>query len=542
MGSLYLNRLSGDQRLELVEKLHSQQKGKCFICDDIIDLTLHKNAIDIDHVIPIKLNGPDNPSNFALTHSSCNRSKQDSDLRVARVLATFDRIHKGVQEQSRAANLGDVLLHFGGAKHSFTFNLENGTVQYSLPETGNNQVVQTPLFKDELSGFDYFFVKLPIEYLHHDSKMNPRAIGSNLKKLVKEFHLKRPQLHVALGWILSQDNEASKIHVFDGQHKAAAQVLLGIKELPVRVFLDPDLDVLLTANTNAGTKLRQVAFDKSVQRNLGSVLLADRMDRYRKDLGLPEDYEAFSEKDLVNHFKGESREMKKYVLDWVRSSITHHNENKLRDYIEYGGRSTEMPFSYSTIEKTFYSFFIGSDLLTTPFSYRVEEGENPRLLEVDQIVRLMNIIANEIYIGQFEHKLGVRRIENRIQQGKNIAEPHLRAYRMAKEEIIYNWLRYIKQIIQNFFITTGTPVDEKRLFQRTIPELAWNNVQNFVRNLKELAIWVNRELSGSVFGGKRNNDFWQAIFETGISPDGQQVMPAGLNLMEMIKVKNEDHV
>ena len=127
------------------------------------------------------------------------------------------------------------------------------------------------------------------------------------------------------------------------------------------MFIDPDTDKLLTANTHAGTTLRQVAFDKSVQRSLGSSLLADRMHRYRSERGLDEGDENFSERDLVNHFKGESLEMKRYVIDWVRNSITTHTDNKLRDYIDYGGRGTEMPLSYSTVEKTFYSFFVYRD-------------------------------------------------------------------------------------------------------------------------------------------------------------------------------------
>ena len=116
---------------------------------------------------------------------------------------------------------------------------------------------------------------------HH---INPRAIGTNLKKLVEEFHKKLPQLHITLGWIdTTTDNNATKVQVFDGQHKAAAQILLGARRLAVRVFIDPNTDTLLTANAHAGTTLRQVAFDKSVQRNLGSSLLADRMQRYRRE-------------------------------------------------------------------------------------------------------------------------------------------------------------------------------------------------------------------------------------------------------------------
>jgi hypothetical protein len=122
--------------------------------------------------------------------------------------------------------------------------------------------------------------------------------------LVEEFHKGRPQLQVGLGWISSETPLSSKVHVFDGQHKAAAQILLGVHSLPVRVFVDPDFDLLLTANTNAGTTLRQVAFDKSVQRRLGSSILLDRIKRFKSEKGLADDYEAFSEQTLVEHFNG----------------------------------------------------------------------------------------------------------------------------------------------------------------------------------------------------------------------------------------------
>ena len=459
MSSLYLNRLTAEDRSSLLQELHTRQSGNCFICGKTIDLQLHKNSIDIDHVIPTSLNGPDNPGNFAVTHDSCNRGKQDSDLRVARIIARFDEINEGVATESRAANLGDILKAYANGSYDFAIKATDKTVSFSLPEIGRNEIVTLPLYEDALSGFHFFFAQLPIQYIHHDGKMNPRAIGPNIKKLIKEFHIKRPQLHVALGWITLKNGESPKVRIFDGQHKAAAQILLGTKELPVRIFVNPDLDTLLTANTVAGTTLRQVAFDKSVQRNLGSALLEDRMQRYRVDCSLPEDAEAFSEQDLQKHFKGESREMKKYILDWIRSSITHHKDNKLRDFIEYGGRGSDFPLSYSTIEKTFYSFLIGSDLLSTKFNHRAEEGLNPRQLEIDQIVSLMNIIAEEIFVGKFDPAIGTSRIENKVSKGEDVPEPHLAAYRMAKEEIIYNWLRYVKQVIQMAFVNAGIPFD-----------------------------------------------------------------------------------
>lgn len=534
MASLFLNGLSAEERMRLKQTLHATQHGVCFICDLPIDLHIHANAVDIDHVEPLKGGGKDDPSNFALTHSSCNRSKQASDLRVARVLARFDRIRQAAHDEGRTPNLSDVLAAYGGAKHKLSFHVSDDTVKFSLAETGGVEVTTLPLYEDKLSGVKSFFVQVPIEYLHHDDRINPRGIGGSLARLVEEFHRKRPQLHVALAWV-STDNGSSQLKVFDGQHKATAQVLLGARSLPVRVFVDPDPDTLLTANTNAGTTLRQVAFDKSVQRRLGSALFQDRLARYRKERSLPDDALSFSERDLVQYFKGESHEMKRYVLDSVRDGITTSADNKLRDFIEFGGKAQDKPFSYATVEKTFYSFLIYPDVLDTPLDWRAEEEENPRELEILQIVRLMNIVAEEIYLDQFDFTVGTGRLENRVSKGEEIDGAHLRAFRMAKEEIVYAWLRYVRQIVQGYFNMLGTPIDEKKLFQYVFPEPLWDRIRAYVANLAKLPVWVNRELAATAFGGKQTYAFWQTVFETGRTPQGQQVLAAPLNWMELIK-------
>ena len=535
--SKYLASLTEVARQELEKKLSESQMAKCYICQKPIDFALHKDNLEIDHIEPLSLGGKDDPCNFALVHMTCNRSKLASDLRVARVLALFDDIkEKCYNTEANHPNLSDILAVYGGSKYDLPMKVDGGTVSYSLPEIGDNRITSIPLFTDDLSKMKYFFVNLPISYIFHDDRINPRAIGSNLHKLVEEFFKKRPQLHISLAWVKTEQNGGKvKVKVFDGQHKAAAQVLLGVRHLPVRIFLNPDLDMLLTTNTNAGTTLRQVAFDKSVQRHLGSALYWERIRRYQTALGKEEDELGFSENELATFFKGEQREIRKYVIDDVRDSITHHQENHLKDFIDFGGRGKEKPLSYSSIEKTFYSFFIYQDMLDTPLSYKFDIGENPRQLEKDQIVRLMNVIAEEIYIGKFDTDMGTYQIEKRLQKGEDIPEDHLRAFRMSKEEILYNWLDNVKKIIYRFFLMQGKPIDENRLFQYKFPEALWESIRKVVHNLARLSIWKNKELSATAFGGKQNYDYWQIIFETGKSPQGLQVMPQGLNLDELLK-------
>ena len=513
----------------LARNLHETQRGMCFICGDPVDMGMQD--YDIDHIEPLATGGRDDPQNKALTHAPCNKSKQASHLGVARALAAFDKIAAGISDD-RAPNLGDVLLHYGGAQHDLRASANDDVLRVSLPD--RTAMMTVPILTDALCGFRSAFVELPIQYLHHDDAINPRALN-NLRGLVEEFHRKIPQLHVALGWI-DTSSDGTHVKVFDGQHKAAAQVLLGARSLPVRVFIDPDTRVLLTANTNAGTKLKQVAFPLSVQRRLGSSILRRRIDQFCDDKALDPDGLDWSEQDLVKHFAGDSRAMRRYVVDSVRHQITDHPDNKLRHYIEHaGGKSANSPWSYTTVERTFYSLFVSTDILATPYNHTGDDGSNPRLLEVEQTVRLMNIVAEAVFVGHFDVDHGVWRIERRVLNGEPIPDGHLRAWRMSRPEVAYNWLSYVWRVVFQHFVVAGGKANRGALFQRAVPELCWRQVERFIHALAGMPLWVNRELSATAFGAKRNYAYWEAVFDTGIATDATRIMSDGLDLTTMIQ-------
>lgn len=527
-----------DERADLPGRLLSIQGGRCFICEEPIDLVLHDGKLDIDHVQPRSgAQGHDDPINYALTHAHCNRSKQASDLHVARVLARFDRI--GVEAQGRdAPNLGDVLAaHRGGRFDLSLARLSNGNVRFALKELPGEEgtrLREAEVFTDHLANMSYFFARLPIDYLHHDSKINPRGIGKSLRGLIEEFFKGNPQLHVALGWVPKEGHGADRVMLFDGQHKAAAQILLGQRWLPVRVFLNPDPDRLIETNTNAGSVLRQVAFDKSILRHLGSELYADRVRRYQSGHGMSVDDKSFSESDLVRHFAGEARAVRRYVVDAVRDKIMQHPNNRLRPYVEFAGKGTDKPISYSTIDKTFFSQFLGQEMLTTPIGQGTETGDNARLLEVEQLVRLLSIVAQEIYEGRYDFERGTYQLEAKLQHGEDIPDSHLRAFRMGKEEVLTAWLRYVEAVIEQYYLTNGLKLPKNGTLQIRHPEQLWERLRVFVRNLAGLPLWTNRELSELAFGGKQSASFWDQVFTKGQTPQGAQVLPEPLNINTLL--------
>ena len=439
--SKYLASLTDEQRQLLEQRLHVRQTKLCFICDEAIDLVLHKGRLEIDHVDPLAKDGLDAENNFALTHSSCNRSKGASNLEVARRLAEFERLQEQARQAGkRGANLGDVLERHGGAKARLRIRCQNGNVEYSLSDVDRNEICRVPVLHDKLSGMQSFFTSLPLEYLHHDDRINPRSIGSNIRGLIEEFKGSRPQLHVALAWWEASEDGAGEINVFDGQHKAAAQILLGVRDLPVRIFVEPDTNVLLQANTNAGGKLRQVAFDTAVMRHLGSTLYAERVNQYRDLRGLSNDDYSFSEQDLVRFFRGERREMERYIVDaqavvFQRDAVMHASANKLLEFVEWAGKQADRPLSYNAIERSFFKEFLDKQALDSSIDQEFEQGTNPRQLEREQLVRIMSLFAEVFFIGKCDPEAGGRRLGNRVQGGDAIQEGHLRAWRLAREEV-----------------------------------------------------------------------------------------------------------
>lgn len=529
-----LNDYDKESRAALERKLLERQTGKCFICDDTIDLVIHKGQLEVDHIVPRSENGPDEENNFALVHLACNRQKSAADLRVARRMSQFERLQSdAVKRGERGANLGHILQKYGGASKKLVLRIGSDTVQYALAD--RPEVRSAPLYNDSLSGMDYFFALLPIEYLHHDDRINPRSIGSSVRDLIAEFLKKRPQLHIALGWWSADAEATGSVKVFDGQHKAAAQILLGVRQLPVRVFVNPDTNVLLAANTNAGSKLRQVAFDAAVLRHLGSTLYAERVQQYQDLKGLGRGAYGFSERDLANFFRGERREVLRYVIDAQRDSVTHNTENRLMEFVEWSGKGSDRPMSYATIDGTFFKEFVYKQVLETPIGEGIDRGDNPRQQEREQLIKLMNLFAEIFFVGQWNPDVGGNKLENRLQKGDNIAEAHLRAWRIAREEILANVLAWVRLVIENYFAWTGQQVQKDRLLHRALPEPLWVRIEFFLRRMRDLPCWVDKNLSNTVFGGKQNLDYWRLIFETGVAPSGVRVLAKPLVLTDMIQ-------
>ena len=160
--SIFLGRLNPEQRKALIERLWQAQGGKCFITGKDIDLSLHEGELDIDHVIPLTNGGKDDESNFALTFSSANRSKQGADLNLARINWQFKEMSEKLQhEENRNPNLTDILAKYAKGSYEMTFKIDGDKISFGnyVYVLDSDSKVETPslTFDDP-----YLVIKIPI--------------------------------------------------------------------------------------------------------------------------------------------------------------------------------------------------------------------------------------------------------------------------------------------------------------------------------------------------------------------------------------------
>ncbi len=175
--------------------------------------------------------------------------------------------------------------------------------------------------------------------------------------------------------------------------------------------------------------------------------------------------------------------------------------------------------------------------IDTPLSAGLETGTNPRQIEREQMSRLMTLFAEVFFVAQWNPEVTGNKLEDRVLKGDQISPVHLRAWRIAREEVLANVLKWIRLTIEHYYAFNQEMINKERLMQKRFPDVVWASVETVLKNMGDLPCWVDTKLAQTIFGGKPNRDFWRKIFEEGISPTGIRVLAHGLDLKSLITPK-----
>jgi len=528
--------LTKQEKTELIQRLHTAQNGLCYVCGSVMDLSVHQ--VDVDHIQALSRGGIDDEQNWALTHASCNHSKGTRDLELQRILHRF---------KSHVESYGNPTIE--GAMRNFTVNealnelhpdrqevgavIKNGSIQISFNLEGRPHTDEFPLIEDPgVPGVRSFVGMVPCECLHHDPTINPRSIV-DLEPMIEEFYNRNPQLQPSLASLnIEGVSSRGKILLFDGQHKAAAQMYVGRPRLFVRVFLNPDKSQLKETNFRAHTRLAQIHFPQLVEDRVGDDLFLEEFNRFLANADLARKSEhSFFREYLPHSLRGEYRE---YFVSHLRYEVltgkAGTRPNEILNYVEtITARSKRYPLSYDAVQKTFLNHF----LWLKPSRESLELTQNMRTVERENLIRLMNIFVEEILAnGRFDLGKGIYRIEERVAEApETIPDSHLRAYRVCRAPAMIIWTEEVARAVALLLNTLSkyraSEWPKDRPLWAEVEPAVWERIRKMIRVVRDHKVWGERtspEILGAISSTRQRD--WKEILLQGRLPSRQdQLLP-----------------
>jgi hypothetical protein len=347
------------------EKAELLEKHKvCYICLEPLE-NYGTDEIQFDHIYNYADGYPQELFNFAPVHASGDSRKQNCHAAKGRKSPYEYREELRVRKElSKVSGLKDLcpkavssVYSVSADKQSITFN-----------------GMALPLYNQRINGKDnfYFFHEVETKYIENDEQIQLRPLEPKILPLV--FNLKEAvQLLPSLGRL---DAATSTIKIFDGQHKAVAQIIGNNRQrIPCIVFVHPDVDELRVVIYQAHTDFVQQRYKKSHIDAKLSDIYRQKIEAYRKQVGDPN--ARYSEANIL---RGESKAV---VRGFLLSSII--NEVALeRDFIrkyaaEDRAAQKQRPLLWQSLErlvKLFCRLEPVEKFSDDTMNYRSDEIEN----------------------------------------------------------------------------------------------------------------------------------------------------------------------
>jgi len=326
---------------------------------------------------------------------------------------------------------------------------------------------ELPLYKDPATGWEFFHSFIPTHSLANDDELQPRPIEVSRLWLLYNHLRSNAQLAASVARL----DEDSRIFLFDGQHKAAAQIWLGRPSVECKVYLNPDVRELKETNLTAHEKLRQMPF-------YTSTLIRKYADIFGQDW---EGYVATpgrkSESDFVEYLfsKGKKRaEATKELRNALYRDVLECEEpkSKLREYIAEENRARENPLSINLVQRTFFHEFIA----TPPLDVEFEGSGDFRSYERRNLVGILNMIVDESLKGKWNPEL-------------NDAN-HKKANRIYLSGAVRAWVPMLKDTVVQVLRIFDSDKREEILF-RSITEEEFELIHDRIRRLFSNKVWMD---------------------------------------------------
>lgn len=379
--------------------------------------------------------------------------------------------------KGQALTLKDELKYFKESKMISNFG------QSCFSETTGNQIeleiddktTVHQVFTCPTTDWKYFYALIPVEAINSDDDedgeigLQPRyLILDKVFNLYRHFQ-KHPVLQPSIARLYKD-----KILVFDGQHKIAAMLWGGRQQFELKVYINPEPQVLNNTNIAAHDKFAQTRFYSSIMvSKLGSQFGKQFEDYKNKEDGVKK-----SESGFVQHLRLSEEltagEANKRFNSFLYNMVLEPEQNKVATLVSKSNRSsTEYPLTVDMLSKSIFSNF----LYRKPLEEDMASKHYKREQEINNVIQLFNILYEEVLHSWDSKKDSKDSNQNKLS-------------RMFRSKSIMSWTEILKDSISAKLEIIDA--DEKAmLFYRDLSEENFEKIRNIVRRLVEWSVWAS---------------------------------------------------
>jgi HNH endonuclease. len=442
------------------KQLILQREGqRCFIDGHPIEA---EDELEFDHIRPVAARGPTSVENMAPVCRKHNRQKGSMSLTEYR-----DYLKLGHFFEDGHAKFLDDVIRGVGEKFGAPLQIETVEDGHEVTLYFENNKRRVSLYRCPATGWPYFYELIPIRYLKNDIDLQPRPLRqSSMWGLYRHF-LRNTQLAPS---ICRYDGDC--LQLFDGQHKAAAQIWAGRKSVECKVYITPNAKVLKETNLEAHQSYRQMSFYSYELMKKFADICGEDWTEYASLEGRKS--EAGFVKFLVDIKtpRMSKPKAKGEVAKSIHWRILNDPSNSLGDYISEKNRARRQPLTYYRIEKTLFRQLLSP----IPNNVEFQSPEDMRDIEEQNLVRVMSIIAEEGLTDRWNPVLN--------------DAMHKRTERIFSAGAVRAWTKVLRAVLNAYLrLFLEGPEEVNRVLYRELPEDNFDWIRRFVRQIFSHSVW-----------------------------------------------------
>jgi hypothetical protein len=464
MAIILRRQISNDEKEIILERFGR----KCFATGHEIP---EGEEVQFDHIKAYADKGASEIDNIAPMCKKHNLQKGRLPLEDFRVKLKMDDFFQTgntltLKDELKYFQENDLIDTFG---ENVYYNINDQSISLEVDSSRKN----FQLYLCPTTGWNYFYASVPASVLNSDDD-EEGEIGLQPRYLIQDkvFNLYRHfQKHPVLQPSIARINK-NKILVFDGQHKIAAMLWSGRRSFELKVYIDPDPQLLNKTNIAAHDKFAQTRFYSSIMvAKLGSQF-GKLFDEYKN----AEDDSKKSEKGFVDFLKTKEQltngEVNKRFRSFLFNSALDEDTNKLARLVSKSNRSSdETPLTIDMLSKSILSNF----LYLHPIDEDLVSERYIRDKEIKNLIHLCNIIDEEA-LHLWDHK-----------KPKN-DQTQIKLKRIIRSKSIMSWSEIFKDAVAARLEIFDE--DEKaQILYRTLNEEDFERIRKIFRRMVEWNFW-----------------------------------------------------